>query len=208
MQTTLGPLSRSEVHSIVTPHMSALESAFHRAWGRWQGLVSDPRHASATISARSRASLLSDFIALEVTAEFRGKSAARLRKRHGVLLLILDDRVVLRFKKFRDAALNTSDNRTQATLAFDEQALVSAGDLQPITHLVAGYRLDGLALELDRLAITCRVDGAHHWEPIDITPAPSRPSAVVPPNSAAPRARVKSARKEAQEGNSASGESK
>ena len=92
-------------------------------------------------------------------------------------MLRFQDRVALRFKKFRNRNLGVSLNSTRQTELFGNQTLeFPAGSLKPMVHVTAGYLLDKLALDISLLAITCTADGEHLWAPIELLP--QRKSAV------------------------------
>ena len=73
------------------------------------------------------------------------------------------------------------------------------GSLKPMTHVVAGYLLDSLAMDIARLAITCTCNGVPLWAPIDILPAPTRSVAPLHATAqVAPKPIVRSTRKRQQ----------
>jgi hypothetical protein len=73
------------------------------------------------------------------------------------------NKIALRFKKFRSRTLKTSNNNTAQTALFQSQQLeYFDSKIQPMTHVVAGYLLDDLAIDIDRLAVTCTMDGQHY----------------------------------------------
>jgi hypothetical protein len=106
------------------------------------------------------------------------------------------DRVALRFKKFRNRTMRTSSNNTRQTELFDAQTLEYGSALTPMVHVTAGYLLDSLALDIERLAITCMLDGEHMWAPIVMT-TKAAPVKKIPTKEPAkvPAAVVRSARK-------------
>jgi hypothetical protein len=122
------------------------------------------------VSSRSRANVLYDFITAEVAKRLADKPNVRIRKTRSLMVVRIRDRVVIRFKKFRGRSLKTAGNWNQQTMAFDAHQLeLPEGSLQSITHLVAGYLLDELEAGIEKVAITCLVDGEHFWPPIEIS---------------------------------------
>jgi hypothetical protein len=116
------------------------------------------------------------------------------------------NKIALRFKKFRSRTLKTSNNNTAQTALFQSQQLeYFDSKIQPMTHVVAGYLLDDLAIDIDRLAVTCTMDGQHIWAPIELVgDSDVRTSSTVDPTTTKPR--VRSARKSQKTRQSTSGE--
>lgn len=163
------PLGREECRSLLAPHMHDLEQCFKLAWERWQRWLLQLDGSPGDVKPRSRASTLYDFIVAAATSTFLGKPDVFVSAKSGLLILKFNDRIALRFKKFTGKTLRISRNKTNQARAFDlHQLELSDEVLQPITHVVAGYLLDELASGIDRLAITCSVDGEQFWAPIDI----------------------------------------
>lgn len=191
-----GPNDRTAVLDILEPHLPTLEQVFQTAWARLGQWMKNIEGSPADVSARSRASVLYDLIVAEAIKEFIGKDGIRVKKKRQLLVLHFQDRIALRFKKFRSAAMRTSSNSTRQSERYAAQMLEFDTALTPMTHVVAGYLLDSLSVDMKRLAITCTLNGEHMWEPIEMMSAP-QPAKVLPTNAPAqaPAARVRSARK-------------
>jgi hypothetical protein len=178
------PLERERCLELLTPHLLTLDACFRSAWMRWRTWLEALDGSPADITARSRASALYDLIAAEATTRFLGVDHVRVRRERGFLVLRFHDQLALRFKKFRGRTLRTSSISTRQAVAFDAQTLEvtegGIGTIQPLTHVVAGYVLDDLALDFDMLAITCTLFGEHLWAPIEIITEGEDDSAVVP----------------------------
>jgi hypothetical protein len=167
--TTVTPLSRVECQSLLAEHLPTLEACFKAAWDRWRKWLKELPGSPADVSPRSRASTLYDFITSEVAKQLSGKPGVQIKKSRGLLLVRFRDRVAIRFKKFRGKSLKTSSNHNGQTIAFEQHTLeLPSASVQPVTHLVAGYLLDELAVDLEQIAITCSVDGEHFWAPIEV----------------------------------------
>jgi len=192
--------SREAVLARLEPHLPTLDECFRRAWARWLKWLKTLEGSPADVTARSRASILYDFIVAEAVKAFLKAEGIRVRKERGLLVLRFQDRVALRFKKFRSKALGVSANKTKQSELFSGQMLeYPAGSLTPMTHVVAGYLLDGLALDIARLAIICTCDNRPLWAPIDIVPAKAvAPKRLPGTAEAAPKPVVRSTRKRQQ----------
>ena len=169
--------SREAVLARLKPHLPTLDRCFRAAWKRWTKWLKELDGPPSDLTPRSRASVLYDFIVAEAIKAFLGAKDIKVRRERGFLVLRFQDRVALRFKKFRSRNLGISANKTAQAELFDNQMLeFPPGSLKPMTHVVAGYLLDSLAMDIARLAITCTCDGEPLWAPIDILPAPTRPA--------------------------------
>lgn len=194
--------SRDAVARCLQPHLPKLEQCFRRAWTRWNAWAANLDGSPADIRPVSRANILYDFITAEAVKAFLGADGIWVKKERGFLVLRFQDRVALRFKKFRNRNLNVSLNSTRQTALFGNQTLeYPAGSLKPMVHVTAGYLLDQLALDIALLAITCTADGKHLWAPIELLSQRSGTVASLPrpqPTVAPPS--VSSTRKRKDEG--------
>ncbi|WP_250030337.1 hypothetical protein [Paractinoplanes maris] len=190
------PLDRTDCYGVLKPYLPALDDSFRAAMQRWQAWLGKLDGSPADVSARSRANTLYDFIVVEVTKRFAPDPHVRVRKERGFLVVRFHDLVAMRFKKFRSNTLKTSSVATAQSLAFSNQTLeISEVTIQPMTHVVAGYLLDDLDLNIAKVAVTCTMFGDHLWAPIQISGTVA-PVAAVPQVSteAAPAPRVRSKR--------------
>jgi hypothetical protein len=189
--------SRADVLARLRPYLPTLDKCFHIAWERWTEWLKKLDGSPADVSTRSRASILYDFIAAEAVRAFLGTNGVQVRRERGYLVLRFTDRVALRFKKFQGNSLRVSMSKTKQAELFGAQKLeFPVGSLKPMTHVIAGYLLDGLALDISRLAITCTCDGVQVWAPIDLLPARPKPVTIIhAPAASAPKPTVRSTRK-------------
>ncbi|WP_330272293.1 hypothetical protein OG205_35755 [Lentzea sp. NBC_00516] len=189
-------LTRDECESTLSAHAEVLNQCFLTAWERWQEWLPNVKGSPADVSALTRAMALHDFIRAEVIKKFLGVPGVKIKDKRGLLVVCFHDRVVIRFKKFRGKSLKTSGNWNQQTAAFETHQLeLPETSVQPVTHLVAGYLLDELAAGIEKVAVTCLVDGDHYWAPIEISSVATGHTATVhsgpagDPTSAKPRVR-------------------
>lgn len=131
-------------------------------------------------SPRSRATLAHDFICRRIAETFSDTDGARLHKTKGFLILLLDDMLAIRFKKFTSHGTVSYINTRQANLFFGQMQLPL---LPPVIHLVAGYSLDRGGLALDAIRVACpmgkHMQWSHKIEPVvEFTASPVAPSAT------------------------------
>jgi hypothetical protein len=189
--------SRDAVAVRLQPHLPKLEQCFRVAWTRWNAWMAALEGSPGDVSPRSRASILYDFISAEAIRAFLGTDGIRVKKERGFLVLRFQDRVALRFKKFRNRNLKISTNNTLQTALYSNQMLeYPAESPKPMVHVTAGYLLDRLAIDIAVLAITCTTAGKHMWAPIEMLPQKGGTVAGFPRSQAtAPAPSVSSARK-------------
>jgi hypothetical protein len=192
--------SREVVAVRLQPHLPTLDQCFRAAWQRWIKWLKRLEGPPTDVSARTRASVLYDFIVAEAVRAFLAKDGIRVKRERGFLVLRFQDRVALRFKKFRSRTLSVSANKTEQSELFSGQMLeFPSGSPKPMTHVIAGYLLDGLAMDIAMLAITCTCDGKPLWAPIEILPTSAdAPTALPGPTVAVPKPIVRSTRKRQQ----------
>lgn len=166
--TIVSARSREQCEDLLRAHLPVLNECFEAAWTRWADWLAAVQGSPADISPRSRANVLYDFIRAEAVKRFADIPGVTAREKRKLLTLHFGSSIVLRFKKFRGKTLKVSQNSTQQAKAYSQQEFEFATPLVPMTHVVAGYLLDDLGLNFERLAITCSVGGHHLWAPIDI----------------------------------------
>lgn len=149
------------------------------------------------MSPRARANLVYDFAIGEARSTLDGREGLVLTEERGFLAVNVDEKLLLRFKKYRKG-LATSGISTRQKRLFDYQQLSIAG-MEQVTGIIAGYELDEFQREIKRVAITCRMGTSLVWA-IDV----ARPevSTVVPigtPDEARPKTEVRSAMRKEEE---------
>jgi hypothetical protein len=189
-------ISQERAEQILAPHIDAISVCLWNAWDHWRAT-----DLPLSVSARARANLVYDFAVEEGRRTLKGREGLVLTEERGFLAVNVDEKLLLRFKKYRKG-LATSGISTRQKRLFDQQQLSIAG-MEQVTGIIAGYELDEFQREIKRVAITCRVGKSLVWT-IDV----ARPevSTVVPigtPDEARPKTQVRSARSKedsAQEG--------
>ncbi|MFJ3758855.1 hypothetical protein [Streptomyces sp. NPDC090080] len=192
------PMDRASCAQLLQPYQGHLDQCFRNAWDRWQEWLKTLEGSPADVSPRSRANVLYDFIKAEAVKQFLGIEHVRVRHERGFLVIQIHDRVAIRFKKFRSRKLKTSSIMTGQAKAYLGQSLEFASEVQPMTHLIAGYLLDRFEVDLEKLAITCTLNGEHLWAPIDIIPDVGHGGVIIPMPAAptdGPRPVIRSTRK-------------
>jgi hypothetical protein len=132
-------LTEDETREVLAPYEDRLADVLNRAFARWRSLP--PEHAMA-MSARSRASLIHDYIVDEAGSEFASDNHVTVSHKRGTVVLVFAGKVAVRFKKVTGNSLRYSVGRTGRQRAIHDQQLALDGtDVRP-TWATAGWRLD------------------------------------------------------------------
>ena len=190
-------MNKNDAVEEVQPYLHLFSQCIQHGWDTWKTQYAHRHHV---LDARARAAIVYDEITTEAKRVFGELHNVVLRIRYGSLMVYVGDNVVVRFKKLRRTGrANNIMTKNQMNLY---RQIPIPGYL-PGTHLNAGYVLDDLQQQIDRLLVTCQ-DGKRVMWTFDLDQASGRTtSAVVPmptPASPAPKRRVQPKRdKEAKE---------
>lgn len=154
------PLSVLEAEAILSPHLEKIGASIDLGWRQWLALLKQDSELGVMISNRTRANLVYDFIRYQAVKAFDDCNDVQISDSRGFLLVTFSNKIILRFKKFRDRKLRTSGVPTQQRREYATQVLPG---MEALTHLVAGYLVDEAGLALDRAAITCSLDDDQLW---------------------------------------------
>ena len=180
-------ISREGAELIIQPHRDAISACLYNAWDRWSGETS----LATPVRPGTRASLVYDYAVAEAWRILDGRSGLTLTEQRGFLLVSIDDKLLLRFKKFRKGLVTSGIPTVQHQLFAYQQLTID--QMPEMTSIVAGYLLDTFQREIARVAITCRVGNRRVWT-IDLS-RPGEGATVVPitqPSGPAPTTVVRS----------------
>lgn len=154
------PITAPEARQLLSPHLKKISACIEEGWKRWRALVDGDAELGLILSNRSRASIVHDCIRHEAKMAFYKDDDVHVSEKRGVTLLTFSDKIVLRFKKFRDERMRTSGIPTQQSQDYAAQTLPG---MEELTHLVAGYLPDDTGIGLHLAAITCSLDNDQLW---------------------------------------------
>lgn len=157
MSRTFPYVTKDEAHEILAPHLPTIEEAIRQAWHDYGRCYANDAHRHST---RSRASLIHDHIISRLEEAIDGVSALRLTKIKGLHVLVVADRLLLRFKKL-DRALRPS--RPWTAQGEFHQQLPLLEDMPELVKLQAGYQLDRTNTSLQAILLTCPDGKAVRW---------------------------------------------
>jgi len=172
-------ISLEEAHQLLAPYTPRLAACIRAGWSRWEELGKESPKSQLPLRTSTRASFVYDHIVDAARLEFTGDTDVIIADDHGFLTLTIKQRVVLRFKKFRNDSLRTSGIPTAQQQRFELQ-LQLPGMPPEATKLVAGYLLDEYQTSIALMAVTC-IDGPSLEWALDISDEAEPEDQVVEP---------------------------
>jgi hypothetical protein len=173
------------VRQILAEFERRLRAILDRAWSEWLEM---PKKGK--LSARSRASVVFDFIRDHALAEFNGDPDIHPVIEGQTVKFLFRDRVLIRSKKANSKGIG-SNIETQAVLEFVEPQLKLPEFLPDIFKVEICYVLNKLATKMEMVAVTKRDRSRKIWSyPImggetsnvlELLPRPVGPNENTPP---------------------------
>jgi hypothetical protein len=132
----------------------------NEGWSDWQAMqAASPK--PVLFRKTTRASAVYDFVTNSLENYFTERGATTSRNGQYLKIVFPDQRLVLRFKKFRDRKLRTSGIETAHRRLVDQQQ--AAFDGMEVTYAVIGYLPDAVGVELEDAAIVCWLGDEQLW---------------------------------------------
>ena len=170
------------VREVLHPYEDAIFKLIHGAWDDWRNLSLGGR---LIFPARARACLVHDFMVQRAIAVWADDGAVRVVQQNETAKFVVNNRVLLRFKKADDRGLG-SNIPTQASLSFvdQEQELPGIPDAHKIEIV---YVLNRLQTQIERIVVVARNGDERLWDyaiapaqTAEIISLPIAPSADMP----------------------------
>lgn len=174
-------LTEDAAKRVLGPYESRIANVILSAWSKWRAL---PPEAILSLSrCRARANVLSAFMH-DYIAELEGTPGLVLIERYGTTTVMIEDSVLVRFKKLHWTGLS-SNYPTQRSLDFNGQ--MPLPDVPLVERVDAGYVLDRAGIRIEDVLISYRKDSRVVWkysiaggssavEPIAVPSAPEGPA--------------------------------
>lgn len=161
-------ISAEEAWQLLNPYTGRIASCIQAGWDRWGDLGKESPKSQLPLRASTRACFVYDHIVDAARQEFADDYPdVVIADNRGFLTITIKDRIVLRFKKFRNNSLRTSGIRTAQQQRFELQMQLPGMPPQA-TKVVAGYLLDEFQTSISFMAVTC-IDGRSLEWALDIT---------------------------------------
>lgn len=138
-------------------HLPYLDVIVREAWGDLDAL---PLNLQLKMSARTRASLIHDFM-LDRAAQYAAETGGvRYFERQSMCGLVVDGRYAIRFKKLDEDGLS----RNQPTLQVAEfRNQVELDGIDAAHHLEVGYVMNAFGTEVSDVRVTCPAGRGNAW---------------------------------------------
>jgi len=166
--------TREQAEAELGPYLEKLRKCITYGWDCWEELGKLAPSLKVSLSSRSRASLISDWVLTAVRREFTGIRGVRLQEVRGFPELIVKTRYIIRFKKLdRNGRSRNVLTRAQREW-FSGQMSLLPNDIpqEEATRIVAGYVLDLFGTEMARILVTSPVGTSSVAWILDLTKDP------------------------------------
>jgi hypothetical protein len=141
---------QDNVRGILTDFEQRILSILEKAWAEWLEM---PKKGK--LSARSRASVVFDFIKNHAIDEFHADPNIHVIPKGQTVKFLFRDQVLVRFKKANSKGIG-SNIETQAVLQFVDPQISIPNFLPDIYKIEVCYVLDRLATKMEMIAVTKR----------------------------------------------------
>lgn len=148
---------QDKVRSILSNFEYRLHSVLEKAWAEWQEM---PK--KSVLSARSRASIVFDFIKRRAIEEFDGDADIHVLLQGQTVKFLFRDQVLIRFKKANAKGIG-SNIETEAVLEFIDPQLKIPDLVPEIFKVEVCYTLDKLATKVEAVLVTKRDRNRKLW---------------------------------------------
>lgn len=153
----MGAIAQETVIEHLRSHLTALDEMVRGAWNDLRDL---PSSCQIVMSARSRASLVHDFIVERAAQYAKRTPGVRTFERQLMHGLVFDGRYAVRFKKFDEENLS----KNQPTLQVVEfRSQVELDGIDAAHHLEVGYIADALGISIADVRLACPSGRGNAW---------------------------------------------
>ena len=156
-------ISAEEAQELLYPQRAKkLAACIQGGWDKWRELGRRAPDLQIPLNASTRALIVHNHITDLARKEFADDPAVHVGDNRGFLILTIEEKMVVRFKKYRNKSFKTSNIPTRQQLQFAYQ-LQLPGMPPEATRLVAGYLLDELQTSIETIAVTCSIGPDLQW---------------------------------------------
>ncbi len=150
---------------IIKPHSEVLVGCFDGAFDDWAKILGSRPTETAGLSTRTRTCFIHDRVVYRLqVAENAGETPGlRVRKVRGLNVAILNDRLMLKFKKL-DNRLRSRNIPTGQTIAFDHQTPLIASSVGRVTNATSGYVADDTTGSGAAIVVVCWNGEDQFWD--------------------------------------------
>jgi hypothetical protein len=145
--------NKDDAEETLRPYMASMGQCLVTGFDAWAELARLAPAIQVHLSARTRASLISDHIAAAVRATFGRLPGVRVEERRGFPEVVIHNRFVLRFKKL-DRQGRSRNILTKAQREWLDAQMTLPHMPPEAKRLIAGYVLDALGTKIERMLVT------------------------------------------------------
>lgn len=159
--------SQEEIQEVLGRYEAPIGTSILSAWAAWLAI---PEALRLSLSAvpRARANAIAAFAYSEFSRLESGNESIRLHEAHDTVCLVIEEKVLVRFKKLARDYLS-SNYQTQRAKEFNGQLALDG--IPTIARVDVGYILDELTTRIEELAFVYRLGNTVAWKyPIGIDP--------------------------------------
>jgi|SRR5579884_2871797 len=192
-----GIISLQEAEPILEPYLSMVLKCIRTPIEQWKGVCEREPLFVMDLDPRARANIINSHVVASVEKRFAKVKGVRLTRDHGFLVLIIGERIVVRFKKLDEKLRSRNYMTNQQWKLYYQEDLPG---LPPgATVVIAGYRLDPTGMLLNDVHVVCPVGSQNKWAiPVAEGATIRLPVAATPPRRAVVKAKGVRTRKSAQ----------
>jgi hypothetical protein len=156
-----------DAERLLKPWLPQILECHHNALSFWQSCAASiPKLALDDINNQARARVISNSIARDVKIRFTGRKGITLTEDSGFLVMIIEERIAVRFKKL-DNNLRPSNIPTRQQHDFAWQGLL-IGFPPEATNLTFGHKLDSTGTGFSGFWLQCPRGNRNLWSiPLD-----------------------------------------
>jgi hypothetical protein len=193
-------MPQDEAQELLEPHLPRLKEIFVTAWTKFGQI---PTELSYSITPRSRACIVSDYICHEVRHKFDNVVGVSITDYPDFLVLNFYNLLLMRFKML-DECLRTSNVLTYRQKTYNDQdKQLELPSMPPLaTRVVAGYQLDRVQANIKDALITCPHKNSIVWSFSFFGDEPGASQQVLPtdePPMKGPKVKAKNIKKSSNE---------
>jgi hypothetical protein len=156
-------LAREDAEALLEPYLLEVRECYNHAWEAWETLGDKLPEIRRVLSASARARFIYDVTTDRARRVFGDpeRQGVRVLVVRGLFVLDIGGMALVRFKKLRPNLTTCGIPTGQQQLFAHQQQL--PGMPLHATKLVAGYLLNAVEDEIDRVLVTCSVDTRLEW---------------------------------------------
>ena len=146
-------VERDDVEEALRPYIRAFGDCLRAGFEAWREIGKLAPAQRVHLKPRTRANIISDHIGVAVRGTFGQMRGVRVEDRRGFPELIIQNRFVLRFKKL-DKKGRSRNILTKTQREWLDAQMVLPNMPPEAKRLIAGYVLDALGTEIERMLVT------------------------------------------------------